>query len=89
MNEITIHEKPGCPYCEKAKNILDNYGYEYNREIYDPKSKDYEKCKSALMEYSNSNTFPQIYIGEHHVGGYEDLSNLSEKEFRSLVRNNK
>lgn len=88
MTNIIIHEKPGCPYCKKAIDLLNKYGYEYIREIYDPDSPNYLHCKSVLEKYSGRKTFPQIYVGKYHIGGYDDFKELSESEFRKIVENN-
>lgn len=89
MSSIVIHEKVGCPYCKKANDLLHEYGYEFTIEIYDPKHPNYEKCKKKLEIYTGSKTFPQIYVGNYYIGGYDDLSNLSEDEFREIVKKNK
>lgn len=70
---IVVHSKTTCPYCTKAKQFLIKLGLTYQEVLYDPTSPDYEERKNALVAKSNMRTFPQIYIGNELIGGYDDL----------------
>jgi glutaredoxin 3 len=61
-----------CPYCVRAKYLLDNKGvsFEEIRIDHNPET------MQEMMQRSNRHTVPQIFIGEHHVGGYDDLAAL-------------
>jgi glutaredoxin 3 len=67
---IEIYTKAYCPYCWRAKELLEAKGVEY-REI----SVDYDSDeKQQMVQRANGRTtVPQIFIREHHVGGCDDL----------------
>ncbi len=72
MAEVVIYTKPFCPYCARAEALLRNKGVEYTEIV---ASMDMEK-KREMMERSGRTTFPQIFIGGTHVGGFDDLNAL-------------
>ena len=67
---IEIYTKAFCPYCWRAKQLLESKGVEY-REI----PVDYGgNERDQMIERANGRTtVPQIFIREHHVGGCDDL----------------
>jgi glutaredoxin 3 len=67
---IEIYTKAYCPYCWRAKELLEAKGVEY-REI----SVDYggEERQQMVERAQGRTTVPQIFIREHHVGGCDDL----------------
>jgi len=72
MAEILIYSKPDCPYCDMAKRLLASRGQSW-REI------DIEAeagRRAEMIERSGRRTVPQIWIGDRHVGGFDDLSAL-------------
>jgi len=69
MKEIIIYTTATCPYCVNAKKLLEKKGAAY-REIrvdLDPVLRD------EMMARTARRTVPQIFIGELHVGGCDDL----------------
>jgi glutaredoxin 3 len=70
---IEIYTKTFCPYCWRAKALLEAKGDEY-REI----PVDYGgELRDQMIERANGRTtVPQIFIREHHVGGCDDLYDL-------------
>jgi len=72
LAEVVIYTKPFCPYCARAEALLRNKGVEYTEIV---ASMDMEK-KREMMERSGRTTFPQIFIGGTHVGGFDDLNAL-------------
>lgn len=67
---FTIYGKQDCPYCVHAKDHLDRVGKEY---VYHDVMED-PNARSALLEaVPNVKTVPQIFDGDKHVGGYDDL----------------
>jgi glutaredoxin 3 len=70
---IEIYTKTFCPYCWRAKALLDAKGVAY-REI----SVDFGgEHREKMIERANGRTtVPQIFIREHHVGGCDDLFDL-------------
>ncbi len=76
MPEIKVYTTPMCPYCSRALKLLNNKGAEYE-EIRAGLNTD---LKKEMMERSGGRrTFPQIFIGETHVGGCDDLFALEER----------
>ncbi|GJH01632.1 MULTISPECIES: glutaredoxin 3 [Paraburkholderia] len=69
MSAITIYTTPTCPYCLAAKGLLKNKGLSYE-EI---NVQGDRATALALMERTGRRTVPQIFIGETHVGGFDDL----------------
>ncbi|MEA3059550.1 MAG: glutaredoxin 3 [Sphingomonadales bacterium] len=67
---VEIYTKAFCPYCWRAKQLLEAKGVEYH-EI----SVDYGGDARAIMveRAQGRTTVPQIFIREHHVGGCDDL----------------
>ena len=73
---ITIYSTPVCPYCVRAKDLLKRKGASYT-EI--DVSTD-ESIRNAMIEKAGGKrTVPQIFIGETHVGGCDDLYALDAK----------
>jgi glutaredoxin 3 len=70
---IEIYTKAFCPYCWRAKALLEAKGIEYS-EI----SVDYggELREQMIQRANGRTTVPQIFIREHHVGGCDDLHEL-------------
>ncbi len=64
-----------CPYCTRARHLLLGKGVEPT-EI--PVDRDRAQMQ-AMMERSRRRTVPQIFIGDLHVGGYDDLARLDSR----------
>jgi glutaredoxin 3 len=72
MKKITIFSKEICPYCVKAKNLLKRKGANFDEIIVNT-----DEIKQNMIKKSNGRmTVPQIFIGEFHVGGCDDLYTL-------------
>jgi glutaredoxin 3 len=72
MSAITIYTTPTCPYCLAAKALLANKGLSY-KEI---NVQNDRATALALIERTGRRTVPQIFIGDTHVGGFDDLNAL-------------
>jgi len=70
---IVIYTKPFCPYCSRAMALLDSKGAQYQEIV---AAMDAEQRKEMLARSGGRSTYPQIFIGEHHVGGCDDLMAL-------------
>lgn len=82
--KIVIYTKQGCPFCVRAKAFLDSKGAEYH-EI--DVGNDPEKRQKLTEKSNGKKTVPQIFIGEHHVGGCDDLLELEENgEFDKFLK---
>lgn len=72
---IVMYCRPSCPFCVAARNLLHSKKVEWT-EI----SLDAEPTRRAeMIERSGRRTVPQIFIGDHHVGGYDDLNALDQE----------
>ncbi|MEZ5730654.1 MAG: glutaredoxin 3 [Hyphomicrobiaceae bacterium] len=73
MPRITVYTAMLCPYCMMAKRLLDAKGADY--EEIDVTGR--PELRAAMRERAGGrNTVPQIFIGETHVGGSDDLHAL-------------
>jgi glutaredoxin 3 len=72
MPNVVMYSTAICPYCVRAKHLLDNKGvrYEEIRIEHD------QEVLQEMMRRSNRHTVPQIFIDDYHVGGYDDLASL-------------
>ncbi len=72
MPKIEIYTTPYCPYCHAAKALLDNKGQSYTEiTVEDP------ALRAKMTQRANGRrTVPQIFIGDTHVGGYDDMAAL-------------
>ena len=69
---ITIFTKPGCPYCDRAKAVLDELGITYEERNVQAS----ERNADASIGFSGVATVPQIVIGDYVINGAEDLERL-------------
>lgn len=65
---VSLFTKPGCPFCLKAKTLLNDAGYEYE-EI----SLGAQATLASLKAITGRDTVPQVFIDGKHIGGSEDL----------------
>jgi glutaredoxin 3 len=72
MPPVTIYATAICPYCVRAKHLLRRKGVEFHEIRVDY---DLEQMQH-MMEITRRHTVPQIFIGDRHVGGYDDLARL-------------
>ena len=72
MSKVTIHTTPACPYCIAAKALLRRKGVAFT-EISIEGDKG---AADALAERTGRHTVPQIFIGQTHIGGFDDLHAL-------------
>lgn len=73
MNQVVMYCTGICPYCDRAEALLNKRGVANIEKIridQDPAK------RMEMMERTQRRTVPQIYIGETHVGGYDDLAAL-------------
>lgn len=75
MAKVTIYTRPFCPYCSRAVALLNDKGADFT-EIeagMDP------ALRQEMMQRSGRNTFPQIFVGEQHIGGCDDMMALEDQ----------
>jgi glutaredoxin 3 len=76
MQAVKMYTTAVCPYCVRATQLLKSKGVEQIEEIridIDPAQRDH------MMQITGRRTVPQIYVGETHVGGCDDLMALDAK----------
>lgn len=76
MQTVKMYTTAVCPYCVRAKQLLKAKGVAQIEEIridLDPAQRDH------MMQITGRRTVPQIYVGDTHVGGCDDLMALDAK----------
>ncbi|MEM9704982.1 MAG: glutaredoxin 3 [Pseudomonadota bacterium] len=70
MASVTVYTKPGCPYCSRALALLAKKGVDVDdiSAAYDEEKREEMRARS-----NGGRTYPQIFIGDTHVGGCDDL----------------
>lgn len=73
MTEVTIYTRQLCGYCNAAKNLLLHKGAKVTEHdaTFDP-----ELRKQMISRSQGASTFPQIFIGDDHIGGCDELMSL-------------
>ncbi len=69
---ITLYTTAICPYCVAAKNFLKSKGLRWDEVRIDLD----QQAREAMLARARRTSVPQIFIGETHVGGYDDLISL-------------
>lgn len=72
MPKIVMYTTAICPYCVRAKFLLEHKGVNFDEIRIDMD----HAIMQEMMERSRRNTVPQIFIDDFHVGGYDDLAAL-------------
>jgi len=73
MLKVLMYSTVVCPYCQMAERLLRERGVaEIEKVLIDREP----ERRAEMMERTGRRTVPQIYIGDTHVGGYDDLSAL-------------
>jgi alkyl hydroperoxide reductase subunit F len=73
MAKIEIYSKEWCPYCTKAKMLLDNKGLEYEEKDVTSNA----SLEQEMIERSKRRSVPQIFIDGVSIGGYDDLASFN------------
>jgi glutaredoxin 3 len=76
MADVTIYTRAMCGYCAAAKRLLDSKGVAYTEHdaSFSP-----ELRREMIARANGGSTFPQIFIGDVHVGGCDDLYALDAR----------
>jgi glutaredoxin len=75
--KIIIYSKPNCPWCVKAKELMNRFSISYEEKILDV---DYSR--DDLRELVGEHlplTVPQIFINDRRIGGYEDFADWCDE----------
>jgi glutaredoxin 3 len=76
MAKVTMYTTGVCPYCQMAERLLRSKGV---AEIDKVRVDTDPARREEMMARTGRRTVPQIYIGERHVGGYDDLAALDRE----------
>lgn len=75
MSAVTIYTRAFCPFCTRAVALLNEKGADFE-EI--DAGMDPDKKQEMIQRANGGRTFPQIFIGEEHVGGCDELMALEQ-----------
>lgn len=73
MQTVEIYTSPLCGFCHAAKRMLNDKGISFAE--YDV-GRNPDKRQEMLGRANGRHTVPQIFIGDNHVGGYDDMATL-------------
>jgi glutaredoxin 3 len=75
LKKVEIYTTEWCPYCHAAKALLHGKGVSYEeRDASDP------AVRAAMIQRAHGRrTVPQIFVGDAHVGGYDDMAALDRR----------
>ena len=75
MSKVTIYTKPYCPYCVAALDLLEKKGVEVDEIVaaFDPEKRE------EMIQRSGRYTYPQIFVGDRHIGGCDDMMALERR----------
>ena len=74
--QVTVYSTSVCPYCVRAKQLLERKGIEY-KEI--NLSQEAPEVRIELMQKTNHRTVPQIFIKDQFIGGFDQLYALERE----------
>lgn len=72
MPKVVMYTTAICPYCVRAKSLLDRKGSSFEERRIEGD----RELMRQMIERSGRRTVPQIFIDDYHVGGYDDLAEL-------------
>ena len=72
MPDVLMYASQFCPYCHRARALLDKKGANYQLIDVDRDP----QLRQQMRDRSGRHTVPQIFIGDRHIGGYDDLAAL-------------
>jgi len=85
MSKVRIYRTRSCPYCRRAESLLKKRGVKTMQVIDVGRNR---KLWVAMEKETRRKTVPQIFIGDRHIGGYDDLAKLDKKgQLEKLLKN--
>ncbi len=69
---ILMYESRLCGYCRAAKRLLEKKGWEYEAKVVDGDM----ALRAEMQQLSGRTSVPQIFFGDTHVGGFDDMAEL-------------
>ena len=81
--KVIMYTKQICPYCVKAKRLLDKIG----ADLQEIDISDSPDIRQRMIELSaGKKTVPQIFIGGKHIGGCDDLYAIGEDRLKEMIK---
>ncbi len=75
MKKVTVYTSQSCPYCVRAKDLLQRRGIPFEEILV---GWDDEEAWKKMYERSGMKTVPQIFVGDKCLGGYTDIAALDQ-----------
>ena len=75
MAHVTIYTKPYCPFCSRALSLLNQKG----AQITEIEASSDPAKRQEMIAKAGRTTYPQIFIGERHVGGCDDIMAMDRR----------
>lgn len=75
MVKVVMYSTQVCPYCQMAERLLNSKGVQVEKILIDRE----RGRREEMMERTKRRTVPQIFIGETHVGGFDELAALDRQ----------
>ncbi len=72
MPKVVVYSTTVCPYCVRAKALLERKGIAYEEKLIDGD----RELMREMLTLSKRKTVPQVFIDDYHVGGYDDMAAL-------------
>jgi len=76
MKPVTVYSTRVCPYCMRAKALLQSKQVAYTEYLVDQAP---DRREEMQRKSGGRRTVPQIFIGDRHIGGYDDLCALNRQ----------
>lgn len=76
LSAIVVYTEPSCPYCSRAMRLLTQKGVDFTEIV---AANDPAKKAEMIKRSNGARTFPQIFIGERHIGGCDDMVALNRR----------
>ncbi len=73
MTDVIIYTRAMCGYCSAAKSLLDRKGVSYQEH---DATFDQALRREMIQRANGASTFPQIFIGDIHIGGFDQMNAL-------------
>lgn len=73
--QVVMYTKSGCPFCTAARSLFRDKNVEFTEIAIDGDA----DRRAEMIERSAQRTVPQVFIGDEHVGGFDDLDALEQE----------
>jgi len=74
-NAVVMYTTSWCPYCARARKLFDDKGVKYT----DIDVEAVDGARAEMQQRAGRTSVPQIFVGDRHLGGYDDTSALDRR----------